>query len=75
METTTAKRTKYRHINAFAEKAGIHRISIYRALERDDPDTWVEYAEFVENKICNEKQAVQQAKRRVAQIQQPCTHA
>ena len=69
------KQRKYKHINAFAEKVGVHRINVYRALEKDDPDTWVEYAKFIEDKKRNEKQAVQQAKRRVAQIQQPCTHA
>ena len=69
------KQRKYKHINAFAEKVGVHRINVYRALEKDYPDTWVEYAKFIEDKKRNEKEAVQQAKGRGAQIQQPCTHA
>ena len=38
METTTA--TRFKHINEFAGKIGLNRVNVYRALKKDDPETW-----------------------------------
>ena len=64
METTTA--TRFKHINEFAGKIGLNRVNVYRALKKDDPETWTAYAEFIEEKVMSGTYKVAQAKQRIA---------
>lgn len=60
---------KYKHIKAFARHMDVTRGRAYQALEAEDPVYWEAYAEFREKLEEEKLSRVNDAKQRVAQLQ------
>lgn len=71
MGATTSSRvkrgeTKYRHIKEFAASLGVSRAGVYKALDREDVETWGAYVAFLEKRRENIEREVKSLKHRAS---------